>query len=314
MKKIFTLCILFLAFNADGQHKKLERAFSNVKKIQLSTSSGNIVIKKASGAQVSLSITHSYSEGVFTPVIEERGGTLLLKEQFSRGNHSGSSEWSIAIPDNTSLTLNSGSGDIDLDGVHADVKTNLGSGDVKVASVTGDLSFNTGSGDIQLKDTQGDLAFNTGSGNIRAQGGTGTFRLNAGSGDIELSGVKGTFEVNTGSGDIESRDISLTGGGKFNSGSGDATIELSGSLDHSIGVASGSGNATLNFKGSEIDGLVIMTANERNGKISAPFKFDSEERIEERNSSPRIRKTAKLGTKDIRIEVSTGSGTAEIKR
>lgn len=314
MKKMLTLCCLAMVFHLQAQEKTINKTFSNVETIQLSTGSGNITIKKSQGAGVNVSITHSYDGDEFTPVFEENNGKLIMKEKFSEGNHSGNSAWTIAVPDNVSLNLNSGSGDVTIAGVSTDVKSNLGSGNVSISAVKGELTFNTGSGDINLNDTQGELAFNTGSGDIRAEGGTGNFRLNAGSGDIDLTGLSGTFDCNTGSGDLDSKNVTIEGPAKFNSGSGDAIVALSGQLNHSIDVASGSGDARLRFNGTAIEGQVIMTANKHNGKIVAPFDFDSEETIENNNSSARIRKTARLGSKDIQIKVSTGSGTAEISK
>lgn len=313
MKKIITLAFLIaMAIQLHGQDKTIQKNFSGIKSVYLSTSSGNIIIRKSDGVSVNVTITHTYDAEVFTPVIDESNGKLTMKEQFVKGDHSGNSSWTVAVPDNAFVSLNSGSGNIKVDGVNVDVESNVGSGDIEVSNVKGLLRFNTGSGDISLEDAEGELAFNTGSGDILANGGRGTFQLNAGSGDIELSELHGTFQVNTGSGDIATKNFVLEGPAKFNSGSGDAIVRLSGPLNHSIDVSSGSGDAKLSFNGIPIEGEVIMTADERNGDIIAPFKFDSEETLQEGNSSPRIRKIAKLGNKDIQIRVSTGSGTAEI--
>jgi DUF4097 and DUF4098 domain-containing protein YvlB len=315
MKQIFTLSILLAASTVcTHAQKTILKSFSNIKTITLSTSSGDISVVKSIGTEVKLTVLHSYDDDVFTPIIEEKGGTLTLKEEFARGSHSGNSSWSLAIPDNTTLKVNSGSGDFSIEGISSEVKSNLGSGDAEVSGVTGKLEFNNGSGDFQLTDCAGTLALNAGSGTITVRGGSGTFNLNAGSGDIRLNRTSGTFDVNTGSGDVEAESVALRGAGKFNSGSGDALVYLSGSLDFNISINSGSGDATLNFNGAPIEGEVIATVNKSNGEIVAPFKFDKEETIEEHGSSPRIRKTAKLGTKDIVIKIGSGSGTARITK
>jgi hypothetical protein len=89
-------------------------------------------------------------------------------------------------------------------------------------------------------------------------------------------------------------------------------VLLAGNLEQNISVNSGSGNATLDFNGTSIEGRITMTANERNGDIIAPFKFDTEEIVRNGNSSTRIEKTATFGSKNISIRVGTGSGTATI--
>ena len=303
--------LAFIA-SATAQDKTLNKTFSGIKSIKLTTSSGDITLKKGSGSDVKLTLKYSYDDDEFKPIIEESAGRLILKEEFSRGSHSGSSSWTLEVPDNITLSANSGSGNFSMDQVNSDVKCNLGSGDIFINAVKGELDFNTGSGNIELSRIDGDVSLNTGSGDITAKDGSGEFSFNAGSGNIRLDQLKGDFSVNTGSGDIRA-NVVLTASSKFNTGSGDADVKLGGELNNNISVNSGSGDATLNFNGTPIAGEVIMTANKKGGDIVAPFKFDSEETIEEGNSSARIEKRAKLGNKNIQIRVGTGSGTAEIK-
>lgn len=311
---MFLTILLTTSVLTNAQDKTIQKNFANIKTIQLSTSSGNITITKSTGSGVSVTLKHSYDDDEFTPVIEERNGTLIMKEDFSQGSQSGSSSWELGVPDNTSLNLNTGSGNIIVEGINTNIKSNLGSGDVELKSVKGDLNFNTGSGNIDLTNAEGDLSFNTGSGNIRATGGTGKYSFNAGSGDITIQKLAGAFAVNTGSGDVVAKDLTLQAAGRFNTGSGDAEVNLTANLEHDISINSGSGDATLAFNGTPIQGEVIMTANERNGNIVAPFKFDKEEVIRDNGSSPRMRKTGKIGNKDITIKIGTGSGTAKITK
>jgi hypothetical protein len=56
-----------------------------------------------------------------------------------------------------------------------------------------------------------------------------------------------------------------------------------------------------------------MKANKRNGEIAAPFDFDKVEEIDNGNNTT-IKKTAKIGSKNIDIKVATGSGTARISK
>lgn len=99
---------------------------------------------------------------------------------------------------------------------------------------------------------------------------------------------------------------------KFNTGSGDVYVGLSGSLKHDISVNSGSGDSVLDFNGNDINGTVVMTANKRNGEIHAPFAFDKEEEIDNGSGHSTIKKTAVLGDGVVQIKVGTGSGDARI--
>jgi hypothetical protein len=310
LTSLLLVCTLVLA-----QEKTISKSFTNVKDIRLNTASGDIILKKSTDSGVRLIVKHTYDDSEFTPLIEQSATRLTLKEEFSGGSHSGSSSWTLEVPDNTAININTGSGDLTVNGLAIGLKSNTGSGDIALTGVKGDMNVNTGSGDVELAQVDGEVSLNTGSGTLSATGGTGNYNFNTGSGNIRLDQLKGDFNVNCGSGNIQAKAIVLSAASNFNSGSGDATIALGAPLDHNISVNSGSGDATLNFNSNAISGEVVMTANQRSGNIVAPFPFDKEETINDGNrDQARIQKTAKLGSKNIVIKVGTGSGTAEIAK
>ncbi len=311
----FTFLVMLLSIFVSAQDRTVNKTFSNIKSIRLNTSSGDITLKKGAGKDVKVTLVHSYDSDEFTPILEESGGRLTLEEKFEHGSHSGDSKWTIEMPDDLKINVTTGSGNISIDALRIDLKSNAGSGNATLTSVKGTLDFNAGSGDIEIDDSDGEISTNTGSGNIRATNTRGSLAFNAGSGDIKVSKLNGDISVNTGSGNIQAKDVTLTGASSFNTGSGDANVALAGPLNNNISVNSGSGNSTLNFNGNEISGEVVMTANKRSGEIVAPFNFDKEETVNDSNSSQeRIRKTAKIGNKDITIKIGTGSGTAQITK
>jgi DUF4097 and DUF4098 domain-containing protein YvlB len=312
---VFTL--LIISTFVFGQEKTVNKTFSGIKTIRLSTSSGDIDIKKSANNDVKVLVKYSFDDDSFRPVLEQGASKLTLKEDFSNGSHSGSSSWSLEVPNNISISINTGSGDITVADLDIEIKTNSGSGNIDITKVKGDLDFNTGSGDFELQETSGELRINTGSGTIRAGRCEGELSFNAGSGNINLDQIKGDISANVGSGNIRSKATTLTSSSSFNSGSGDVTVTLATALDYGISVNSGSGNATLDLAGTALNGELVMEANKRNGTIVAPFKFDKEETIDEDRSdrsNEKIRKTVKLGNKDVRIRVGTGSGTAEVTK
>ena len=314
MRRYLTIAFLIVCAASFAQEKQVSRTFSGIKKIRMSTASGSCYVKKGSGTEVKVELKHTYSSGEYNPVIEQEGTTLIVKEEFERGSHSGHSTWTLTLPDNMDMKFNTGSGNFDAENIALEGKLNLGSGDVDLRTLKGDLQINTGSGGITLNGVSGESDSNTGSGSIELSKSEGEFGMNAGSGSIRLSEVKGILSANVGSGRIRAGDITLTGRGSFNSGSGDVTVALASAPNYNISVNSGSGDATLDFKGNKIDGTVIMTANKRNGRIVAPFEFDKTEEIDDEGNNVRIRKTKKFGNKDIEIRVSTGSGTASITK
>ena len=292
--------------------QEIAKSFDGVKKIHLNTSSGNIIVQHGSGDAVQVKLVHTYDEG-FRPVMKQQGSTLVLKEEFDRGSHSGHSTWTLVIPDDLDIQANSGSGNFEASNISLSLNMNAGSGNVDLNAVKGEIRLNTGSGNMEVEAFNGTLDSNTGSGNIRVMESNGKIKLNAGSGSLKLSGVNGELQANVGSGSIDAEEIVLAGEGSFNAGSGNVVVELAEGPGHNISLNSGSGNATLDLNGNTIDGTVVMSANKRNGRIVAPFEFDTTEEIDDGGNSTRIRKTAKLGDKDIEVKIGTGSGTASIR-
>ncbi len=312
-----TACLFLLFFIVDSvKGQKMTKSFSGIKKISLSTSAGNCKLIKGNTNDVQVNVSYTYSSNDYQPIMEQDGSTLELKEDFARkGSYSGNSSWELTIPENLEIRFSSGSGDFEASDMAVKISGNTGSGNYQWKSIKGDSKINTGSGDISIEDFHGEVDLNTGSGNVEIAKSEGDLTANSGSGKIKLGNVKGKLSANVGSGDITGKELVLTGKSKFNSGSGDVSIQLISAPTYSISVNSGSGDALLDFNGNKIEGKVVMTVSKRHGKIVAPFPFDKTEELQEGgDDNVRIQKTAQFGTKDIEIKIGSGSGTAEIRK
>lgn len=296
MKKLrlFTLLLATLPMITLAQDQKIEKTFDGIDEVEISVGPGDAIFTKSPDKKVYLTLTHNIDD--YQPSIEQKGDRLRIREDNRSGSWRGTATWRFQIPDDTEISFNTGSGDFEISGLSTEVSVNSGSGDLEFNDFNGEARGNTGSGDINFDKAEGD------------------FKMNTGSGDVDGNDVKGFMTFNTGSGDIEVKNLVLMDNSAFNSGSGDVEINLGATLDYDISVNSGSGDAVLDFNGNKIEGMIEMAANKRNGRIVAPFEFD---KVEEENSGSRnnitIVKTVKIGKKDVRINISTGSGTAEVE-
>ncbi len=305
------LTALFLSINVFGQ-QTITKTYDGIEKISLSTSSGSSIIKKGSGNQVRVTLEYTYDDDSFEPIFEQSGTRLKLREEFERGNRtSGRSTWTLEIPDDIDLSFNTASGDLQIDDLKIEVDANHASGDVELRGLTGNIDINTASGDIDIDDLDGDLKANTASGSIEVADSKGDMDINSASGNIRINRVTGGFGVGVASGDIIASGLIITGSSSFGSASGDTEVVLSSSLDYDLKVGSASGDAILEFNGNAIEGEIVMKAGKRDGRIVTPFAFDKEYE-EDRGRRVIMVKEAKIGNKDIRIRVSTSSGTAKI--
>lgn len=319
MKKIIWLAAmaLFVPLLALAQNN-LDKSFNGIKKIRLSTSSGNCSVSKGSGNSVNVKLNHTYDESTYKPTVEQNGEILTIKEVFKsddRRSYSGEANWTLTLPDGLELSVSSGSGDIDVSNLQVDINISTGSGNLEFNNIKGKLKGNTGSGDIEIQTLDGDMVANTGSGNIKVADSKGDISLNCGSGDIKFTNSQAAFAVNTGSGSITGSKITLKGKSSFNTGSGDSELVLAASPQYDVSINSGSGDAILDFNGNEIKGSITMRASKDHGKIVAPFEFDKTEEINNggRNNTT-IEKTVVKGNGTNRINIGTGSGNAVIRK
>ncbi|MCE7993256.1 MAG: DUF4097 domain-containing protein [Roseivirga sp.] len=322
--KIFKTTLILLALclvtTVYGQ-KTINKTFDGVESIRINIASGNGIIKKGTSKQVKVTLEYTYDDNDYEPSFDQNGTTLRIKEEFDRGrrnwNVRGKSEWTLEIPDGLRVDMNTGSGNIEITGLNIELDASSGSGNVEVDNITGDTRLSTGSGNIEARNMNGELRANTGSGTIRVSDAKGDADLNTGSGNIRASRLEGGLELSTGSGNVDAVGVIITDHSRFSTGSGNVDVELGGELNSDLQLTTGSGNATLDFNGVKIEGQFTMEASSK-GSISAPFDFDREydedNGYSRRGRNKRYVKEAKIGNKDIRIDISSGSGSARVRR
>ena len=318
-RTIMLLLAFLVSVTAYGQ-KTINREFDGVESIRMSTASGNGTFKKGTGKTVKVTLEYTYDDDEYEPVFDQRGSRLVIEEDFSNRNRRwsrGKAEWTIEVPDGLRVDFSTGSGNIDVIDVDMELYAKSGSGNLYVEKVKGDVDVSTGSGNISVEDLEGEVDANTGSGNIRVRNTVGDADMNTGSGEVRVSGLEGSLDLNTGSGNIEAYDLKVTGNSSFNTGSGNAEISLAGPLNDDISINTGSGNAELDFNGQKIEGDFRLESNSKNS-ITAPFRFDKEYEEDNgggwRGRNKRYVKEARIGSKDVRITMGTGSGNVRVKK
>jgi Putative adhesin len=217
--------------------------------LSVSTGSGNIHLTHGSGNQVhvfgkvkSNSWTGGASEDrvreiAANPPIEQTGNIIRIGKNHEN-LHNISIDYEIQAPADAFLDANSGSGDVNDDGVGENAKLGTGSGNIHATGLKGAFSVNTGSGNIFAEQSgAGDVKAQTGSGNVELRDLHGSLRAGTGSGDIKISGSpEGEWKLETGSGNVEfwpgSTGLTLdasTGSGTVHS---DHEMTVQGSFDH----------------------------------------------------------------------------------
>jgi hypothetical protein len=97
------------------------------------------------------------------------------------------------------LTLDDGSGTIEIRGMRGDLDIDDGSGEITIDGVNGSVRISDGSGEIDARNVTGDFTIaDDGSGGIRVRDVGGTMRVGSdGSGNIDVDGIGGDFVVDS---------------------------------------------------------------------------------------------------------------------
>lgn len=289
----FALMVLVSA----QKSKTITKSFEDVSKLTIDLVLGDCELIKSTDGKVNVELTYSYDDEDFEAIIEERNGKVYLEEEFysrHRDHDRGRSKWIIEVPNDI------------------DVKFETATGNLKIKDASLTIDGNTGTGNLLVENSKGEFELNSGTGNLLIVKSDGEFDLNSGTGDVDVKESTGRFDANSGTGDVDFKGVKITNRSNLNSGTGDVFVLIDSPIEKDLELNSGTGDATLNMNGQELNGEFYFSCNEDNGKIKSPVAFDEERETREHGHYV-LRKKFSKGSADVRIEISTGTGTAELE-
>lgn len=291
---LLLIFILFISLFAQGK-KEIEKTFEPKKLVKIKLVLGDCIIKASPDKNVHVRLVYSYDEDYFEAKFKEKSSSITIQEKFHGNNGDGYSSWVISIPEKTEVDFESATGDLNLE------------------SVSGEFDGNTGTGNIEVLDAEGEFDLNTGTGNILVESSKGEFDLNSGTGRVKIEDCEGEFDANSGTGRVRAHNITIETEGEFNSGTGDVEVSRPQGKNFDLSVNSGTNDATVIMDGLPIEGYYEFSTSARSGDIDCPIDFDTEEEYYE-GGGDQVRKSFTRGKKSPRYFISTGTGTAELKR
>jgi hypothetical protein len=165
-------------------------------------------------------------------------------------------DYEITVPEDTTVSTRSGSGDQTIEGTRGNVDLQSGSGDMRLSRLSGEIRLQTGSGNVRARDISGPVRGGAGSGDIEVEEtGKGDIDLHTGSGNITARGIQGAFRGDAGSGDITAEG-SQTGAWEIRTGSGNVHVRLPANAAFDANISTSSG--TL-----DVDAPITMTVQGR---------------------------------------------------
>ncbi len=196
-------------------------------------------------------------------------------------------DYSLWIPDQASLQIETVSGDTEIDAVGGALDIEAVSGDVTVQKVNKQAEINTVSGDLTLLDAAGDV------------------HLKAISGTIRLDKVRGSVDAETISGDIDVKEASQAKTVRINALSGDVTFTGAISPDGRYSLKSHSGDIDITIPA---DSSFELEAETFSGSINTEFKIEVSGSISRKELHGVVNKGGTV------LKLETFSGTIRLRK
>ena len=302
------LAVLCLAFSTPV-FSQINESFSNVKKVKLDVAVGDIDLQKSNSEKTEL--VGDYDESKLNVEVLFKNGQLSVVEKMKKKNNRGEikSKYTLSIPNDVFVNINTGTGDVNLKELSAETNLNSGTGDIVFQQYDGTSNLNSGTGDVEVRDSKGEINMNSGTGDVIINNSSGKLMANSGTGNVKVDNVDGSLSANSGTGNVSGSNVRLNSKANFNSGTGDATFTLTGDVTTDLSINSGTGDAILDMNGQGFKGTLIMKCDKDDGTISAPFSFDKTE-----TEDDTLIKYKCFGDSDVKIQVSTGTGKAKVMK
>lgn len=221
---MFTASLASGAANGYEEERNLNLSGDGIGTLAIDAGAGSLDVTGVSGTdEISVTATifmpgrndekaRKKIESDLVLTLDQQGNTAILKAYFEdkmfRFGDSPSVALVVRMPEDMNLSVDDGSGSIEIADISGDIEIEDGSGSITMSNVGGEIDIDDGSGSITAEVVGGDISIDDGSGGIRIDGVAGSVVIDDGSGSINVSDVeKDLIIVDDGSGGLNFSDI-----------------------------------------------------------------------------------------------------------
>lgn len=248
--------------------------------VEVDIGNGNISLVVGFDGEINVTANLKKPDSIEYTITQE-DDTVTLEAKTRGGSRA---DVTINVPENTTFTLATGNGNVNVTGVQASGLVASGNGSIVLKEISGDVIGNLGNGKTTLTDIEGEYILNTGNGDIQLEGATGSFILSIGNGDIRINNGSGVIILSVGNGSVSFEgEFDPGSDNEISTGNGPVTVEITDSPNLSLDL--------------EIDDR---------GKIRVDLPVEVSEQSE-------YRLIGTVGDGETLLNVSTGSGNITIK-
>lgn len=138
--------------------------------------------------------------------LEKRGKKAVLISEINNSSFFSPNahiNLTVRIPHNMDLSVDDGSGFIEINDIVGNLYIEDGSGDMDIGNIVGEVEIDDGSGELTIRGVQGSVIIEDGTGEIDLRNVDGNIDVVDGSGALTISDITGNVVVRDGSGSID---------------------------------------------------------------------------------------------------------------
>lgn len=258
---MFASVMLLFSLFSFGDTDQWSKTFSTdgSSQFRIVTSDANIRVETWENSSIEARVTtRGWKIGDDGIKIYDRqsGDSVEIEIKFPRINF-GFSNWNnrgveieVRVPKSTRLDLRTGDGNVDVRGVHDDIKLHSGDGNIRIENVEGRLDAHTGDGNIEIRGSKGDITLETGDGRIELDSADGTLKADTGDGPVRVRGRFDVLDLKTGDGRIEAEAVAgsrMTSDWTLQTGDGSLSLRLPEDFSAEVDIHTSDGNIDLDM-------------------------------------------------------------------
>ncbi|MBI5473376.1 MAG: DUF4097 family beta strand repeat protein [Ignavibacteriae bacterium] len=179
--------------------------------------------------------------------IEVTGKMPRKSKWFNWGNNSLNVSFTIKVPKEFNLRMETSGGDIHVGSVQGTLNGGTSGGNITLNAITGSIDLETSGGDIRVEKVTGQLRMETSGGDIRIADVKGDVDVNTSGGNVTLNMIEGKVRAETSGGNITMKVKASNKGVHAETSGGNIDIMLPKNINANIDAATSGGEVSCDF-------------------------------------------------------------------
>jgi hypothetical protein len=281
-KGVLVMALLGTALNANAWEINRSIDVAPGGRLDVDTDQGRIHVTTHNRDVVDITVEFSgFDEDEVDFDVRQSGDEVQVDLDVSRSHGWGRRhvEFTILVPENYNVDLNTSGGSITVSNLQGTVEAKTSGGRLEFEQITGDIRGRTSGGRIEVRDVDGNVKVDTSGGSIDIEDVTRDVVADTSGGKVTIENVGGDLEAETSGGSM--RIAEIRGGTEASTSGGSIRSRFSTQPTGDISLSTSGGSI-----GVELDSKADMSLRAHARRIRSDFRVDGQTSAKRRLNGP----------------------------